>query len=73
MAAAWLHDIGYAPGLQQTGFHPIDGALHLRSAGWPDAMCDLVAHHSGSRFVAAARHLAAELGSDTRMMRSLVP
>jgi HD superfamily phosphodiesterase len=26
VAAAWLHDIGYAPGLVQTGFHPLDGA-----------------------------------------------
>ena len=35
VAAAWLHDIGYAPGLIQTGFHPIDGARHLRATGWP--------------------------------------
>jgi hypothetical protein len=35
VAAAWLHDIGYAPGLKQTGFHPLDGANHLRAAGWP--------------------------------------
>jgi hypothetical protein len=61
VAAAWLHDIGYAPGLRQTGFHPIDGALHLRSVGWTDAMCDLVAHHSGSRYVAAVRQMDAEL------------
>jgi hypothetical protein len=25
IAAAWLHDIGYAPGLPETGFHPLDG------------------------------------------------
>jgi HD superfamily phosphodiesterase len=25
-ASAWLHDIGYAPPIQQTGFHPIGGA-----------------------------------------------
>ena len=24
-AAAWLHDIGYAPDLAKTGFHPLDG------------------------------------------------
>jgi hypothetical protein len=63
VAAAWLHDIGYSPGLRQIGFHPIDGALHLRSVGWPAAMCDLVAHHSGSRFVAAARQLEGELAA----------
>ena len=33
VAAAWLHDIGYAPSLTGTGFHPIDGARHLRSLG----------------------------------------
>jgi len=26
IAAAVLHDIGYAPGLAGTGFHPLDGA-----------------------------------------------
>ena len=61
VAAAWLHDIGYAPGLKQTGFHPVDGAQHLRAAGWPTALCDLVAHHSGSRFVATARQLDDEI------------
>ncbi len=61
VAAAWLHDIGYHPLLQETGFHPVDGASHLQRTGWPQAMCDLVAHHSGSRFVAAARRLDDEL------------
>jgi hypothetical protein len=61
VAAAWLHDIGYHPSLRETGFHPLDGALHLQRAGWPSPMCDLVAHHSGSRFVAAARQLDTEL------------
>ena len=27
-AAAWLHDIGYAPGLATTGLHQLDGAHH---------------------------------------------
>jgi hypothetical protein len=43
IASAWLHDIGYAPALQQTNFHPLDGALFLRREGWPKAVCDLVA------------------------------
>ena len=30
VAAAWLHDIGYAPDLLDTGFHPIDGGRFLR-------------------------------------------
>jgi HD domain len=57
VAAAWLHDIGYAPGLKQTGFHPLDGAAHLRATGWPELVCGLVAHHSGSRFIAQTRGL----------------
>ena len=55
VAAAWLHDIGYAPQLRDSGFHPLDGAVYLRGEGWPEAVCDLVAHHSGSRFVARIR------------------
>jgi len=46
VAAAWLHDIGYAPRLRDSGFHPLDGARHLRAIGWPPAICNLVAHHS---------------------------
>jgi HD domain len=46
-AAAWLHDIGYAPALSLTGLHALDGARHLRDAQHADAMlCRLVAHHS---------------------------
>ena len=46
-AAAWLHDIGYAPGLATTGLHQLDGARYLRDAQHADAMlCRLVAHHS---------------------------
>jgi hypothetical protein len=29
-AAAWLHDIGYAPGLVTSGLHRLDGARYLR-------------------------------------------
>lgn len=60
VAAAWLHDIGHAPELQQTGFPPLDGALHLRAEGWPGTVVDLVAHHSGARFEAYARGLSEE-------------
>ena len=46
-AAAWLHDIGYAPGLAATGLHQLDGALYLCDAQHADAMlCRPVAHHS---------------------------
>lgn len=63
VAAAWLHDIGYLEDLSQTGFHPLDGARYLRAADWPDPVCNLVAHHSGSRFVARVRALEAELAA----------
>lgn len=46
VAAAWLHDLGYAPQLQRTGFHPLDGALFLMSHDWPERIVRLVAHHS---------------------------
>ena len=62
VAAAWLHDIGYASALKDTGFHPIDGARFLREAEWDSALCGLVAHHSGSRFVAQQQGLGDELG-----------
>lgn len=61
VAAAWLHDLGYAPELRRTGFHPLDGARYLRSIGWNSAVCNLVAHHSGSRYLAAELGLGAEL------------
>jgi hypothetical protein len=57
LAAAYLHDVGYAPELVATGFHPIDGALWLR-AGQRERLAGLVAHHSGARFEAGVRGLA---------------
>ncbi|MFI6321552.1 HD domain-containing protein [Nonomuraea sp. NPDC050556] len=46
-AAAYLHDIGYAPDLVDTGFHPLDGARYLRDVHQADeTLCRLVAHHS---------------------------
>jgi len=61
-AAAWLHDIGYAPGVASTGFHPLDGARHLRdSEGATGTLCRLVAYHSCAINEAAERGLAREL------------
>jgi len=57
VAAAWLHDIGYAETVRRTGFHPLDGALVLLEMGWPLEVASLVAHHSGARYVAAVRDL----------------
>ena len=61
VAAAWLHDVGYADPVRASGFHPLDGARHLLSRTWPVQVAGLVAHRSGARFVAAVRGLAAPL------------
>jgi hypothetical protein len=64
-AAAWLHDIGYAPGLALTGLHQLDGARYLRDAQHADAMlCRLVAHHSCAIIEAGERGLADVLSSE---------
>ena len=64
-AAAWLHDIGYAPSLGATSLHQLDGARHLRDAQHADAMlCRLVAHHSCAIIEAGERGLADILGSE---------
>ncbi len=58
-AAAWLHDIGYAPGLTRTGLHQLDGARYLRDAQHADALlCRLVTHHSCAIIEADERGLA---------------
>ena len=47
-AAAWLHDIGYAPAIAHVGFHPLDGARYLRDVEHADLrLCALVAYHTG--------------------------
>ena len=64
-AAAWLHDIGYAPGLAVTGLHQLDGARYLRDARLADAiLCRLVAHHSCAIIEAGERGLADVLSSE---------
>ena len=69
-AAAWLHDIGYAPALADTGFHPLDGARFLRDTEHADAeLCRLVAYHSGAINEADERGLAAELTREFRPAR----
>jgi predicted HD phosphohydrolase len=55
VAAAWLHDIGYAEQVVDSGFHPLDAARYLDRQHWPRRLCALVAHHSGAVFVAAVR------------------
>jgi putative nucleotidyltransferase with HDIG domain len=46
VAAAWLHDVGYAPDVIDTGFHPLDGACYLAGRGAPKRVVNLVARHS---------------------------
>src|SRR6185437_7283217 len=64
-AAAWLHDICYAPGLAATGLHQLDGARYLRDAQHADdLLCRLVAHHSCAIIEAGERGLADILSSE---------
>ena len=65
VAAAYLHDIGYAEPLVDTGFHPLDGAVYLRSLRLDELAC-LVAHHSGAHIEADHRNLADQLAEFRR-------
>ncbi|GAA2831774.1 HDIG domain-containing protein [Crossiella cryophila] len=57
VASAWLHDIGYSPGLVASRLHAVDGAEYLAERGFPPKLVNLVAHHSGARFEAVERGL----------------
>ncbi len=62
VCAAWLHDIGYAPRLVKTGFHPLDGARYLRDIRHgDDRVCRLVANHSCAIVEATNRLLGDDL------------
>ncbi len=64
-AAARLHDIGYAPELADTGFHPLDGARYLRDVQNASPMlCRLVANHTGALIEADERGLAGTLSRE---------
>ncbi|GCE46431.1 HD domain-containing protein [Thermosporothrix hazakensis] len=65
ISAAYLHDIGYAPSLQKTGFHPLDGAYFVRSLG-DLRLASLVAHHSEARFEARLKGLEEQLSEFPR-------
>jgi len=62
IAAAYVHDIGYAPSLKVTGFHPLDGAYYLLSHN-QTRLGSLVAYHSEAQFEAQLRGLAKELNN----------
>ena len=75
VAAGYVHDIGYAPGLKRTGLHQLDGARFIRALGDQRLAC-LVAHHSEARFEVGIRGYEAELSEypreDTRVYDALV-
>ncbi|MFE9886005.1 HD domain-containing protein [Streptomyces scopuliridis] len=57
-SAAVLHDVGYAPRLALTGFHPLDGARFLRDVHDADErLVRLVANHSSALLEAEERGL----------------
>ncbi|MCC9738496.1 HD domain-containing protein [Streptomyces sp. MNU89] len=65
VAAATLHDVGYAPQLVVTGFHPLDGARFLRDEhGADERLVRLVANHSFAHLEAEERGLREELASE---------
>ncbi len=61
MAGAWLHDLGYAPDIRDTGFHPLDGAVWLRKAGFDNRVSALVAYHTCADIEAEERGFAGRL------------
>lgn len=61
ISAAWLHDIGHAPDVERSGFHPLDGAVFLDDGGWDPMIVRLVAHHSHARLLAPYYNVEAEL------------
>ncbi|MET7375855.1 HD domain-containing protein [Micromonospora arida] len=63
-AAAWLHDIGYAPDLVDTGFHALDGARWLLRQGFDVRVAGLVAYHSCAAYEADERGLGAVLRAE---------
>ena len=74
VAAAWLHDIGYAPAVSDTGLHALDGARYLRALGVPDRLCGLVAHHSSAATESqlAGRNQHTEFGGEVSAASDLL-
>jgi HD superfamily phosphodiesterase len=61
IAAAYVHDIGYAPELAILGFHPIDGAVFINKEIGDMRLASLVAHHTGAQSEAYLRGLSDKL------------
>jgi hypothetical protein len=60
VAAAHLHDVGYAPSLRRSGAHQLDGAEYVRAFGH-ERLAGLIAHHSAARFELELRGLGDRL------------
>ncbi|MER6189318.1 HD domain-containing protein [Streptomyces cyaneofuscatus] len=74
VAAATLHDIGYAPRLAVTGFHPLDGARFLRDEhGADERLGRLVANHSFALLEAEERGLREELSTEFPLLEEPLP
>ncbi|MDR0359834.1 MAG: HD domain-containing protein [bacterium] len=65
VAAAYLHDLGYASALRSTGLHQLDGARAVQACG-EHRLAALVAHHSQARFELQLRGGGAELARYVR-------
>lgn len=69
--SAILHDIGYAPRLAATGFHPLDGARFLRDEFHADdRLVRLVANHTFALLEAEERGLREQLETEFPVPRS---
>lgn len=64
--ATWLHDIGYRPGVGESGFHPLDGARFLEAGGWSSEICRLVAWHTAAGTEAQMRGLLPQMQAHPR-------
>ncbi|WP_234333549.1 HD domain-containing protein [Streptomyces viridochromogenes] len=70
-SAAVLHDVGYAPRLAETGFHPLDGARFLRDVhGADDRLVRLVANHSFALLEAEERGLRRVLEAEFPLLEN---
>ncbi|WP_280317617.1 HD domain-containing protein [Nocardia wallacei] len=73
VAAAILHDVGYAPRLAHTGFHPLDGARFLRDEHQADErLVRLVANHTFALLEAEERGLRDELEAEFPLLDNQV-
>lgn len=69
--AALAHDIGKTPTLNQSGFHPIDGATYAAAQGEP-RLAALIAHHSGARYEAELLGLTIPYTHEASMVQRII-